>query len=73
MSSPSRTALTISLEQAEGAQVLNCGQAMAPFTSSDKPSWHQLAGAIPSCRSNFFPKKLSRLLLSVHSEFQVLV
>lgn len=70
LSTSSRTALIISLE---GVQVLNCGQEMAPFTSSDEPSWHQLAGAILSCRSNLFTKKLSHLLLGIHTEFQVLV
>ena len=71
----SRTALTISLEQATGSKGFpNSGQAVAPFASSDEPSWHQLAGTnLLPCRSNFLTEKLSHLLFSVHSEFQVLV
>lgn len=71
----STTALMISPEQATGSKgFLNSSQAVAPFASSDDPSWHQLAGTnLLPCRSNFFTEKLSHLLFSVHSEFQVLV
>lgn len=71
----STTALMISLEQAIGSKGFpNSGQAVALLTSSDEPSWHQFAGTnLLPCRSNFFTEKLSHLLLSVHSEFPVLV
>jgi len=71
----STTALMISLEQATRSKGFpNSSLVLAPFASSDEPSWHQLARTnLLPCTSNFFTEKLSHLLFSVHSEFQVLV
>lgn len=73
LSSSSRTALIISPEQTRGSAGPELQSSNGSTHILDELCWHQLAGAILSCRSNFFTEKLSHLLFSIHSEFQVLI